>query len=166
MDLRDILNLIAIIVGPVIAVFIGQHLQKSSEKRKDKMSIFKTLMTARLYGLTTDSVHALNLIDIVFVKDKSVRAAWSRLFEAYSSAEQSEQMVTKRTDLMYKLLEEMAKNLGYKNKITWETIQNPYIPKFMVDSLRNQSQSQQDYSSLLRNINELIPKNQNPEEPK
>ncbi len=64
MDLRDILNLIAIIAGPVIAVFIGQHLQSSSEKRKDKMSIFRTLMTARLYGLTTDSVYVLNSIDL------------------------------------------------------------------------------------------------------
>lgn len=64
MDLRDILNLIAIIVGPVIAVFIGQHLQKSSEKRKDKMSIFRILMTVRLYGWTTDSVYVLNSIDL------------------------------------------------------------------------------------------------------
>ena len=27
-----------------------------------------------------------------------------------------------------KLLELMAKNLGYKKKITWDTIQNPYYP--------------------------------------
>ena len=39
MDLRNILNFIVIIVGAVIAVFIGQHLQSSSEKRKDKMQI-------------------------------------------------------------------------------------------------------------------------------
>lgn len=65
MDLRNILNFIVIIVGgAVIAVFIGQHLQSSSEKRKDKMSIFRTLMTARLYGLTTDSVYVLNSIDL------------------------------------------------------------------------------------------------------
>lgn len=64
MDLRDILNLIAIIAGPVIAVFIGQHLQNYSERRKDKMSIFRILMTVRLYGWTTDSVYVLNSIDL------------------------------------------------------------------------------------------------------
>lgn len=65
MDLRNILNFIVIIVGgAVIAVFIGQHLQSSSEKRKDKMSIFRILMTVRLYGWTTDSVYVLNSIDL------------------------------------------------------------------------------------------------------
>lgn len=64
MDLRDILNFIVIIVGSVMAVFIGQHLQSSSEKRKDKMSIFRILMTVRLYGWITDSVYVLNSIDL------------------------------------------------------------------------------------------------------
>jgi hypothetical protein len=65
MDLRNILNFIVIIVGgAVIAVFIGQHLQSSSERRKDKMSIFRILMTVRLYGWTTDSVYVLNSIDL------------------------------------------------------------------------------------------------------
>lgn len=48
----------------MIAVFIGQHLQNYSEKRKDKMSIFRILMTVRLYGWTTDSVYVLNSIDL------------------------------------------------------------------------------------------------------
>lgn len=64
MDLRNILNFIVIIVGAVIAVFIGQHLQNYSERRKDKMSIFRILMTVRLYGWTTDSVYVLNSIDL------------------------------------------------------------------------------------------------------
>ena len=42
MKLAEILNLIAIIIIPIIAVLIGQWLQTRSEKRKDKMHIFKT----------------------------------------------------------------------------------------------------------------------------
>lgn len=64
-----LLNLIAIIIIPLTTVFIGQWIQKCSEKRKDKMHIFKILMTSRIYGWTTESVHALNLIDVVYVKD-------------------------------------------------------------------------------------------------
>lgn len=40
------------------------------------MQIFRTLMTSRIYGWTVDSVHALNLIDVVFAKDTAVRGAW------------------------------------------------------------------------------------------
>lgn len=129
-----VLNLVAIVGIPILAVVIGQYLQNRAEKRKDKMQIFRTLMTSRIYGWTVDSVHALNLIDVVFAKDTAVRGAWKNLLDAYSSSEESELMKQKRQNLNYKLLEEMAKNLGYKDRITWETIQNPYVPKGMIDS--------------------------------
>lgn len=45
MECKDILNLIAIVVIPIAAVLIGQHLQNRAEIRKDKMHIFKVLMT-------------------------------------------------------------------------------------------------------------------------
>ena len=73
MECKDILNLIAIVVIPIAAVLIGQHLQNRAEIRKDKMQIFKTLMTSRIYGWTQESVHCLNIIDIVFADDKTVR---------------------------------------------------------------------------------------------
>lgn len=73
MECKDILNLIAIVVIPIAAVLIGQYLQNRAEIRKDKMQIFKTLMTSRIYGWTQESVHCLNIIDIVFADDKTVR---------------------------------------------------------------------------------------------
>ena len=69
METKDVLNLLAIIIIPIAAVIIGQRLQDRAEIRKDKMQIFKTLMTSRIYGWTVDSVHALNLIDVVFAKN-------------------------------------------------------------------------------------------------
>lgn len=73
MELKDILNLIAIFIIPVVAVIVGQHLQNRAEIRKDKMHIFKVLMTSRIYGWTQENVHCLNIIDIVFADDKKVR---------------------------------------------------------------------------------------------
>ena len=160
MELKDILNLIAMFIIPVVAVIVGQHLQNRAEIRKDKMHIFKVLMTSRIYGWTVDSVHALNLIDVVFAKDKAVRAAWKELYEAYSSTEQSDLMANKRKNLMYKLLEEIANNIGYKKEITWETIQNPYIPQGMVEKWQEQAASQQAYNTLLNSMANIIPKEQ------
>lgn len=82
MECKDILNLIAIVVIPIVAVLIGQYLQNRAEIRKDKMQIFKTLMTSRIYGWTQESVHCLNIIDIVFADDKTVRDAWKDLYDS------------------------------------------------------------------------------------
>ena len=43
------INIIAVLIAPVIAVWVGQKLQDRSEKRKDKMAVFKAVMTDR-YG--------------------------------------------------------------------------------------------------------------------
>lgn len=48
----SIVNLIAIVVIPIVAVIIGQMLQNRAQKRNDKIQIFKILMTSRVYGWT------------------------------------------------------------------------------------------------------------------
>lgn len=78
MAYTNIINIVALIVVPIVAVLIGQHLQNRAQKRTDKMEIFKTLMIART-GWTVESVRALNVIDIIFVNDKKVRNAWRDL---------------------------------------------------------------------------------------
>lgn len=46
--IMTILNLIAVLLIPVVAVFVGQYLQERAQRRKDKMDIFKTLMINRV----------------------------------------------------------------------------------------------------------------------
>lgn len=69
----EIINLIALIVVPIAAVYIGQKLQDREQKRKDKIQIFKILMTSRIFGWTNDSVQAMNLIDVVFANSLGYR---------------------------------------------------------------------------------------------
>lgn len=163
MECKDILNLIAIIVIPIAAVLIGQWLQTRSEKRKDKMQIFKTLMTARIYEWTVESVHALNVIDIVFADDKNVRNAWAQLHDKYCVENPTQTQLEQIKTAQYKLLEEISNSLGYKDKITWENIQNPYVPNGLVQQWQQQAQSQQAYNSLLNSMISIIPKNQQTE---
>lgn len=77
----EIINLIALIVVPIAAVYIGQKLQDREQKRKDKIQIFKILMTSRIFGWTNDSVQAMNLIDVVFADDKDVCDQWKVCFD-------------------------------------------------------------------------------------
>ena len=42
---------------------------------------------------------------------------------------------------------------GYKNKITWEEIQNPYIPQGMIAEIENQKAMQQIYRDTMHGVN-------------
>lgn len=160
MECKDILNLIAIVVIPIAAVLIGQYLQNRAEIRKDKMQIFKTLMTSRIYGWTQESVHCLNIIDIVFADDKIVRDAWKDLYDKYCVQNPDAAQLKKIQNAQYKLLETISKSLGYKDKVTWETIQNPYVPDGMIKQWQEQAKSQQAYNTLLNTMANIVPKEQ------
>lgn len=123
--IMSILNVIAVLVIPVVAVVVGQKLQEKAEKRKDKTNIFQCLMTRRTTGWANpDAVDALNTIDIVFSDSDAVCNQWHVLFDKYRPEIQRQEQYREEC----KLLELMANDLGYKDKITWETIQSPYYP--------------------------------------
>ncbi len=158
MECMDIVNVVAILISPIFAVAIGQLLQNNAEKRKDKINIFKTLMTGRILGWDLNSVHALNLIDIVFSDDDKVRRQWKEFCKA-----------TKGTDLkdmeiqQCKLLETIAKSLGYKDKITWEEITSPYLPQGVANKIQIEQKIQKgqtqvaDFMDKLNSLNLNIP---------
>ena len=156
MTINDYLTLAALIIIPIVAVVIAQWLQNRSEKRKDKVQIFKTLMPSRIYGWTPDSVNALNIIDIVYSDDKKVRAAWKDLNDKYRVTNPDQQHLKKIENAQYKLLEAMANSLGYKDKITWETIQNPYMPVGMAQQIEAQKNMQQAYYSAINGVNNFV----------
>lgn len=130
------------------------------------MHIFRTLMTSRIYCWTQESVHCLNIIDIVFADDKAVRNAWKDLYDKYCVENPDEAHRKKIQNAQYKLLETMAVSLGYKDKVTWETIQNPYVPIGMLQQIEAQSQSWQAYNNLLYNMQQMLPQNNKSEKGK
>ena len=132
-----VLNLIAVFLIPVVAVIVGQYLQERAQKRKDKMQIFQCLMTRRITGWAAlEAVNAINSIDIVFTDNKEIRTQlgiWrSKCKKDVAREEQDREQC--------KLLELMANDLGYKDKITWDIIQNPYYPEGLDQQLSMNNQ--------------------------
>lgn len=129
-----IANIIALVAVPIIAVWVGQLLQNRAAKRADKMAVFQCLMTNRATGWATqDTVNALNSIDIVFSDDKEVRKRWAELLSKYKPSFTTQEKYLAQC----KLLGSMAKALGYEKKITWETIQTPYLPEALLQRMDN-----------------------------
>lgn len=156
--LSIIFNVLAVIIAPIISVLIAQKLQENEKKRQDKMDIFKTLMTSRIYGWTTQSVHSLNIIDIVFADDDAVRQQWKKYYDKLCVENPSETELRKIKIEQDKLLETIANSLGYKKKVSWETIQNPYIPKGMIDSMNQQQQNQNNQALIMEYMKNSMPK--------
>lgn len=159
-----VINIVALIVIPIVAVFVGQLLQNKSEKRKDKMQIFQCLMTRRITGWTaSEAVNALNSIDIVFSDCKDVRKQWAVLLSKYRKEIDPQEQYIEQC----KLLELMAKNLGYKDKITWDVIQKPYYPEGLAKQIEMNAKildgqvAWANAAGQLSNIMEQTQKNEN-----
>lgn len=125
------INVLAIILSPIFAVLITMKLTQRNEKRKEKMEVFKQLMISRANASTEDYVKTVNSIDVIFADSKKVRKAWKDLFDEYSNPNNT---IDKYRYKHTKLIEAVAENLGYKNKLEWsEIISNVYIPRWLVD---------------------------------
>ena len=133
-----IINILAIIIVPIAAVFVGQKLQSYSQRRTDKLEIFKALMMNRGLVWNVESVRALNVIDIVFSGDDTVRARWKEYYRQLCIQEPNDMQLKQKLEAQDKLLEAMAKSLGYEEQVTWETIQNPYTPRGMWEAMQQQ----------------------------
>lgn len=154
-----VINVIAILAAPIIAVWVGQRLQDRAEKRKDKMAVFKAIMTDR-YGWSRETVLALNSIPIVFSDDKPVRDSWKEYYRLLCIQEPNLMELKQRSEALYSLLGEMAKVLGYERSINWNDIQNPYIPKGMADSFDNATAIQGQMALILQHMAASVPNGQ------
>ena len=153
----DIINIIAIIVIPIFAVLIGQWLQNRSEKRKDKVRVFSHLMSYRAIGyVDQQSVNILNLIPIVFNDDKNVIEKYNIYLKSLNiKTEDFPQKQKEIENNKTKMLEEMAKNLGYKN-INWEIIQNPYLPQGLINEINSMNLFKQGQLEVVEKIKQQL----------
>lgn len=133
-----VINILAIVASPIIAILISDKQQNKKDKRNDKLWILKILMTQRIPMNDINYVNALNLIDLIFVDSLSVRNSYKELLNSYSQKEtdcDAEKISRAKT----KLIETIIADIGYKDKITWDEIQQPYCPKWLLDDIDKKS---------------------------
>lgn len=155
----NIINVVAIIVIPILAVIIGQSLQDRSEKRKDKMRVFSHLMSYRSFDYVDQySVNIFNSVPIVFHDDNEVLEKYNIYLKSMNiTPEQMSQKKKEIDDNKTKMLEAMAKSLKYKN-INWETIQNPYVPIGLLNQMQQENiykQGQVEIAKVFTKMTEM-----------
>jgi hypothetical protein len=133
----DWFTIAAIVIGPIAAVQVQKVIERATEEKRERFSIFKTLMRTRGNIISRDHVDALNTISLVFTKknerDAEVRRKWeiylNRLLLPYPvNASEAIQLDFGKTNFrcLTELLMALAKALGYK--FDEEDINRVYSP--------------------------------------
>ena len=100
---------------------------------------------------TYDWVQALNLIDVVFAKDKHVVQLWHELYALFQNPQR-----TQTQDHKYiELLSEMASVLGYR-QLQQTDIDKFYYPQSYIDALLAQNKAQAEWLRVLENTEHFL----------
>jgi len=127
MTIADTLMIIAVVLGPILAVQVQKRIELWKSGRERKIHIFRVLMATRGTPVTPNHVEALNLIDIEFSgndkKEKSVRDAWKLYLNHLCEYPKDYQdpvykskvdvWKNKSNDCLVDMLYTMAQTLGY-----------------------------------------------------
>jgi hypothetical protein len=133
----EIITIIAIFLGPIIAVQLTQYIDRKRQSRIAKETLFKTLMRTRATLLSPSHIEALNMIDVEFYgnkkNNKNVVSAWKLYLDNLGDQRTPEDiLLSKRNDLFVDLLYTMSIALNYD--FDKEHIKNTcYIPQAHVD---------------------------------
>ncbi len=120
MSTPDIISILAILAGPVLAVQVQKFLERQREHKHNRAEVFKTLMATRGAVLSSYHVEALNRIDLEFSGDKKYKKvieAWKEYFDNLNNRKKSEEDLKtwgeRNEELLANLLYEMGNSLGY-----------------------------------------------------
>ncbi|MBC8049326.1 MAG: hypothetical protein H7X92_04150 [Chitinophagales bacterium] len=152
MTTSEIINFIAIFVGPIIAVLISLWLQDRRETKQQKLQTFRTLMRTRRMRLSPEHVHGLNLVELEFMHNSEVMLAWKKYMENLDAnknpfpkdPDKLQAYLADRDSTLTKLLYQIGLSLGFRIE-QLDILQGSYAP-----------QAWEDDEAQLRHLRELM----------
>jgi hypothetical protein len=121
-----IVTIAAVIVGPILALYIQSRVNIRREKRDRKLWVFRTLMATRNTRVAADHVIALNMIDLEFYgnekNNKEVTRAWNLYRDHLNNSpdnkdpkyEEKVEIWNKESNRVFNiLLDKLGKSVGY-----------------------------------------------------
>jgi hypothetical protein len=118
MSFTEAVTVVAILLGPILAIQVSRFLEDYRERHQRREGIFKVLMATRATPLDSRHVEALNMIDIEFhgrdKKSLNVVGAWRDYLDHLTTSGSSEVWASKSRDLFVELLHKMAICLNYE----------------------------------------------------
>jgi hypothetical protein len=132
--------------APMAAALLAEKLRSDSdrvsERQRQKIYVFSTLMQERAQIHSDNGVRVLNLVDLVFSESPEVRDAWAELYAAFSLKPLPPHVITEK---LLRLLTAMAKDIGLANELRSDDLSRVYHPvvqeqeQFIRDMQRQQT---------------------------
>jgi hypothetical protein len=148
-------TILAVIMGPILAVQVERSLEDRREARRRKIALFRELMVTRGSRLSARHVEALNGIQMEFRsagKEKKVVDAWKLYITHLNTSSTPETLnvwAGRSDDLLTELLFVMGQCLGYefeKDRIKREA----YVPKLFGEIETEQTQLRQECLAVFK----------------
>ena len=126
------------LISGLLATIVTLVVQNKIQKKQAKHKIFENLMSYRYALHLQESVNELNKIDVIFYDNDNVIKAWKEFKNEALRAGKDIENPNLLQDKQLKILEEMAKVLGYK-KINWVEIKDFYYPKGLANKIQTEA---------------------------
>lgn len=126
------------LISGLLATIITLVVQNKIQKKQAKHKIFENLMSYRYALHLQESVNELNKIDVIFYDNDNVIKAWKEFKNEALKASKFIGDLNLLQDKQLKILEEMAKVLGYK-KINWVEIKDFYYPNGLANKIQTEA---------------------------
>jgi len=149
----EVITIVALVTGPVLAVLISLWAQKRSAIRGQRLWVFQTLMACRMDAFNPERIKALGMIDVIFHNAGEVRARWKEYYEALGDPAHSGSTLE---DAIYwrkkqnNMLAAMAQNLGFGKNIGMEEIERAYAPKQFSINAQTSAEMQAELLRVLK----------------
>lgn len=146
----NIINIIAIITGPLFAVLVTLWWQQRKQRRDAEQHLFLTLMAhRRRLPPTVELVNALNVIDVVFAKHPQVVNLWHQYYATLVNPPANLNF-EQREHTYLQMLSAMARALGYR-RLEQTDIDKYYTPQAHGDQMALNYQCQTEWLRVLKN---------------
>jgi hypothetical protein len=150
---ENIMEIMAIIISPVVAVLITVWLQRRHQIYDAQKNVFFTLMANRKsFPIEKDWVRALNLIDVVFAKQKEITQLWHRYYDLLAEKPRKTEA---EAHVYLELLSTIAIHLGYDN-LHQTDIDKFYTPQAYADRSATDSDFEREFLRVLKNTAKFV----------
>jgi len=149
--MKDIINIIAVIVGPIVAVSITLWYQGRKEKRDTKHRAFLLLMAHRKsIPPSSVMVEVLNTLDVLFADNRQIVELWHKYYTLLGQPPCEDRQHT-----WLELLAAIAEDLHYPT-VKQTDIDKFYIPQGHLDQFELQGNIQNEFLRVLQNTSSLV----------
>ena len=159
--LADLLTVLALLAGPIIAVRIADHRQRRQVQRNQKEWIFRTLTTTKSSPLALDHINAINLTGLIFrdpdTREKDLIEAW-KLYRAHRDKGQSADprwWRPRQLELLDELLYKIALALQVPLSVSEIKNSTSYYPAGIAQAEQENTRIRQLWLEVLENFRAL-----------